>query len=217
MLPTLAVTPSRIKVDSTQAQVWEAGGGDAVLAVHGLLSDGRAMIERLGNLGGRFRVIAPDLPGFGGSDKPRGFLYSPDGYAAFLVRLARVMKLARFAVVGGGAAKIIAARVAHKDSERVVCTAAIAEPRSIAAAARVALHSRAARKLVETLVRGQGGWREFVPEYGRGTDLADALEQAFARHATIAKEEVVDEHAEQARAEELEQKEKHRRRLKVIP
>jgi pimeloyl-ACP methyl ester carboxylesterase len=211
------VTPSRIKVDSTQVSVWETGGGDTVLAVHGLLSDGRAMIERLGTLGGRFRVIAPDLPGFGGSDKPRGFLYSPDGYAAFLVRLARVMKLARFAVVGGGAAKIIAARVAHKDPERVVCTAAIEEPRSLAAAAKVALHSRAARKLLETLVRGQGGWREFVPTYGRGTDLADALQAAFAQHPGSAKEEIVDEHAEQARAEELEQKEKQRRRLRVIP
>ena len=211
------MTPSRIKVDSTQALVWETGGGDAVLAVHGLLSDGRAMVERLGTLGGRFRVIAPDLPGFGGSDKPRGFLYSPDGYAAFLVRLARVMKLARFAVVGGGAAKIIAARVAHKAPERVVCTAAIDEPRSIMAAARVALHSRAARKLVETLVRGQGGWREFVPTYGRGSDLADALANAFTQHTAAAKDEVVDERAEQAHAEELEQKEKHRRRLRVIP
>ena len=211
------MTPSRIKVDSTQVQVVEAGGGDAVLAVHGLLSDGGAMIERLGNLGGRFRVIAPDLPGFGGSDKPRGFLYSPDGYAAFLVRLARVMKLPRFAVVGAGAGKIIAARVARKEAERVVCTAAIDEPRSVMAAARMALHSRAARKLVETLVRGQGGWREFVPEYGRGTDLADALAAAFARHSGAAKDDIVDEHAEQARAEELEQKEKQRRRLRVIP
>lgn len=217
MLPTLAVTPPLIKVDSTQVQVWEAGGGEAVLAVHGLLSDGRAMIERLGNLGGRFRVIAPDLPGFGGSDRPRGFLYSPDGYAAFLVRLARVMKLARFAVVGAGAGKIIAARVARKDPERAVCASAIEEPRSFTAAAKMALHSRAARKLMETLVRGHGGWREFVPTYGRGTDLADALAIAFARHTGGAKDEIVDERAEQAHAEELEQKEKQRRRLRVIP
>jgi pimeloyl-ACP methyl ester carboxylesterase len=217
MLPTLTVTLSRIKVDSTQAQVWETGGGEAVIAVHGLLSDGRAMIERLGYLGGRFRVIAADLPGFGGSDKPRGFLYSPDGYAAFLVRLARVMKLARFAVVGGGAGKIIAARVARKDPERVVCAAAIEEPRSITAAAKMALHSRAARKLVETIVRGQGGWREFVRTYGRGSDLADALASAFAQHTGAARDEIVDERAEQARAEELGHKEKQRRRLRVIP
>ena len=211
------MTPSRIKVDSTQAQVWEAGAGHPVLAVHGLLSDGRAMIERLGNLGGRFRVIAPDLPGFGGSDRPRGFLYSPDGYAAFLVRLARVMKLPRFAIVGAGAGKIIAARVAKKDAERVVSAAAIEEPRSLTAAARVALHSRAARKLVETLVRGHGGWREYVPAYGRGSDLADALTRAFAEHSGASKDEIVDESAEQARAEELERKEKERRRLRVIP
>src|SRR5262245_38414011 len=156
MIPTLAVTPGRIKVDSTSALLHEVGGGEVVIAVHGLFSDGHAMLERLGSLGARFRVLAPDLPGFGGSDKPRGFLYSPDGYAAFVVRLARVAKLSRYAVVGAGAGRVIASRIAHKDPERVVCAAAIAEPRSmLAAAARLLASSRAPRKLVETLVRGR--------------------------------------------------------------
>src|SRR5262245_58198555 len=107
MLPTLAVTRARIKGDSVSALVHERGGGDVVIAVHGLLSDGQAMLERLGSLGGKFRVIAPDLPGFGGSDKPRGFLYSPDGYAAFVVRLARALGIARFAVVGAGTGRVV--------------------------------------------------------------------------------------------------------------
>src|SRR5438552_2354737 len=84
MLPTLAVTKSRIKVDSTSTLVCELGTGEAILAIHGLFSDGQAMLEQVADLSGSFRVIAPDLPGFGGSDRPRGFLYSPDGYAAFL-------------------------------------------------------------------------------------------------------------------------------------
>src|SRR5215813_10256169 len=75
MIPTLAVTSGRIKVDSTSAVLHEVGGGEVVIAVHGLFSDGRDMLERLGSLGARFRVVAPDLPGFGQSDKPRGFLY----------------------------------------------------------------------------------------------------------------------------------------------
>ena len=211
------MTPGRIKVDSTSAEVHETGGGEVVIAVHGLVSDGRTMLERLGSLGGQFRVIAPDLPGFGGSDKPRGFLYSPDGYAAFVVRLTRILKIARYAVVGAGSGRVIAARIARKDPERVVCAAAIEEPRSAVAAARLLIHSRGPRKLVETLVRGQGQWREFVPIHGRNSDLAEALTRAFAEHAKAAPEETVDERAEQARAEELEEKEKQRRKLRVIP
>lgn len=211
------MTPARIKVDSTSAEVHETGGGEVVIAVHGLISDGHAMLEQLGSLGRQFRVIAPDLPGFGGSDKPRGFLYSPDGYAAFVVRLARVMKVTRYAVVGAGSGRVIAARIARKDPERVVCAAAIEEPRSARAAVRLLIHSRGPRKLVETLVRGQGQWREFVPIYGRNSDLGEALGKAFAQHAAAAPDESVDERAEQARAEELEEKEKQRRKLRVIP
>src|SRR5262249_42458234 len=149
-------------------------------------------------------------------DKPRGFLYSPDGFAAFVVRLARVMKLARFAVVGAGTGRIVAARVARKAPETVVCTAAIDEPRDLLAVARLLRHSRGARKLMETVVRGHGGWQEFVPAYGRTSDLVDALVRAFAVHQAAQADEMVDEKAEQARAEELEKKEKDRRRLRVI-
>jgi pimeloyl-ACP methyl ester carboxylesterase len=216
MLPTLTVKQGRIKVDSTGALLSEVGVGEAIISVHGLCSDGHAMLERLAPLGGQFRILAPDLPGFGGSDKPRGFLYSPDGYAAFVVRLARLLKLSRYAVVGAGAGRVIAARIARKDAERVACAAAIEEPRSLLVAVRLLANSRAPRKLVETLVRGRGGWREFVPLYARSAELSDALLKAFSNHATPAAEEGVDEQAEQDRAEELELKAKARRKLRVI-
>jgi pimeloyl-ACP methyl ester carboxylesterase len=51
--------------------VWEAGEGPVVLAVHGLGGSGRYWQGLADAAGDRFRIVAPDLGGFGTSDKPR--------------------------------------------------------------------------------------------------------------------------------------------------
>ena len=52
-------------------RVWEAGRGEPILLVHGLGGSGRYFERLAARLDGRFRVVAPDLAGFGSSDKPR--------------------------------------------------------------------------------------------------------------------------------------------------
>lgn len=51
-------------------RVYLAGMGPPVLALHGLAGSGRYWHGFAGALCGRFTVIAPDLAGFGASDKP---------------------------------------------------------------------------------------------------------------------------------------------------
>jgi len=51
--------------------VWEAGEGPVILAVHGLGGSGRYWQGLADAAGDRFRIVAPDLGGFGTSDKPR--------------------------------------------------------------------------------------------------------------------------------------------------
>jgi pimeloyl-ACP methyl ester carboxylesterase len=51
-------------------RVWEAGEGPVILAVHGLGGSGRYWQGLASAAGDRFRVVAPDLGGFGSSDKP---------------------------------------------------------------------------------------------------------------------------------------------------
>lgn len=51
-------------------RIWEAGGGAPVLAIHGLGGSGRYFERLAERAGGRFHLIAPDLAGFGSSDKP---------------------------------------------------------------------------------------------------------------------------------------------------
>jgi pimeloyl-ACP methyl ester carboxylesterase len=51
-------------------RVYEAGEGPSLLAVHGLGGSGRYWQGLVDAVGSRFRVIAPDLAGFGASGKP---------------------------------------------------------------------------------------------------------------------------------------------------
>jgi pimeloyl-ACP methyl ester carboxylesterase len=51
-------------------RVWESGRGEPLLAVHGLGGSGRYWAGLADRVGDRYRVIAPDLAGFGSSDKP---------------------------------------------------------------------------------------------------------------------------------------------------
>ena len=59
-------------------RVWQGGSGPPLLAVHGLGGSGRYWDGLARLVGSGFRVLAPDLAGFGASDKPvatydRGF------------------------------------------------------------------------------------------------------------------------------------------------
>lgn len=58
--------------------------GEAVVFVHGNpgpAADWRRLVARTGAFA---RAVAPDLPGYGGADKPDGFDYTVDGYARHL-------------------------------------------------------------------------------------------------------------------------------------
>jgi pimeloyl-ACP methyl ester carboxylesterase len=62
----------RVDLPWGHVRVWEEGGGAVpVLAIHGLGGSGRYWAGFATALGGGFRVVAPDLGGFGGSTKPR--------------------------------------------------------------------------------------------------------------------------------------------------
>jgi pimeloyl-ACP methyl ester carboxylesterase len=76
-----------------------------VLLIHGLGSSGADWALQMLALEGRFRVIAPDLPGSGDSAPPAGG-YSIEGFAEALWRLLDRLEVSRVNIVGfsmGGA------------------------------------------------------------------------------------------------------------------
>ena len=80
----------------------EAGpeDGPVLLLLHGFPSASHMFRDLIPQLADRFRVIAPDLPGFGQSDMPdRGkFRYTFDNIARVIDRFIEVIGLGRFAI-----------------------------------------------------------------------------------------------------------------------
>ena len=84
-------------VDGIETSWLEAPGGDRppVLYVHGVPNAGWMWRDFLARTGG----YAPDLPGYGSSDKLASFDYSIAGYATWLRAFADQQRLDRFSLV----------------------------------------------------------------------------------------------------------------------
>jgi haloalkane dehalogenase len=77
----------------------DEGQGEPVLLVHGTPTFSYEWRHVIARLSPRFRCVAPDLMGFGQSDRPRGFPYTPEAHAAALAEFVRALDLPRFTLV----------------------------------------------------------------------------------------------------------------------
>jgi pimeloyl-ACP methyl ester carboxylesterase len=114
------VAPTRIhrdlKANGVRLRVVEQGDGPSLVLLHGLFMD-HTTWGAVGDLLGReYRVVAPDFPGFGQSEKPpqSRFPYGINAFADAVVDLYAGLELGRAVLVGhalGGAVAItLAAR-----------------------------------------------------------------------------------------------------------
>lgn len=94
------------------------GHGPAVLLVHGITSSSRTWEAVIDGLAAHHTVIAPDLPGHGNSDKPRGD-YSLGAYASALRDLLVVLGIPTVTLVGHSLGGGIAMTFSYQFPERV--------------------------------------------------------------------------------------------------
>jgi pimeloyl-ACP methyl ester carboxylesterase len=95
-----------------------AGSGPALLLVHGITSSSRTWRAVMEPLAEGFDVIAPDLPGHGRSDKPRGD-YSLGAYASGLRDLLAFLGVDKVTVAGHSLGGGVAMQFAYQFPERL--------------------------------------------------------------------------------------------------
>jgi pimeloyl-ACP methyl ester carboxylesterase len=112
-----------IVVDGIRIFYRDAGpeGGPVVLLPHGYPSSSFQFRHFMPALADRWRLLAPDFPGFGYSDTPdrARFAYTFDGYADFLERFTTAMRVTRYALYLHDYGSQIGLRLAMKRPERV--------------------------------------------------------------------------------------------------
>ena len=96
-----------------------AGSGPPVLLLHESPRSSAAFIPMIEAMADRFTVIAPDMPGYGGSDPLP--LYQPQiaDYADVLKEMADALSLERVAVFGRLTGAAIAIELANRHPQRV--------------------------------------------------------------------------------------------------
>jgi len=116
-----AVKHRYVELDGVRVFYREAGpeGAPVVLLPHGYPSSSFQFRGLMPVLADRWRLVAPDFPGFGYSDTPEGFTYTFDGYAELLDRFATKLGLRRYVLYLHDYGSQIGLRVAMRAPERV--------------------------------------------------------------------------------------------------
>jgi len=109
-------------------RVWVGGEGPALLAIHGLGGSGRYWAGLIRRVGHRFTVLAPDLAGFGRSDKPRASYDRDFHLAAVRGALERLGADEPVALVGHSLGGVLAALWAARHPSQVRAIALAAAP-----------------------------------------------------------------------------------------
>ncbi len=117
------VSFQKVDVDGFNIFYREAGPKDApgLLLLHGFPSAGHMFRDLIPQLSDRFRVIAPDLPGFGQSGMPdrTKFDYTFENIAGVIDRFTEVIGLRRFAIYAFDYGAPTGFRLAVRHSELV--------------------------------------------------------------------------------------------------
>ena len=118
-----ATTNRRVDVDGFELFYREAGPADApvLLLLHGFPSSSHMFRDLIPRLADTWRVIAPDLPGFGQSAMPArdAFAYTFDNLARVIDRFTEIVGLERFAVYVFDYGAPVGLRLAARHPERI--------------------------------------------------------------------------------------------------
>lgn len=122
------ISPRRIELPQGSLAVAEEGAGPPLLLVHGLPGSHRDLRHLSPHLAHRFRVLRPDLPGFGDSPLRHRAQLSPEGRAEALSQLCDALRLERPLILGHSMGGVVALAAVARDPNRYAGLALISCP-----------------------------------------------------------------------------------------
>ena len=114
----LEICDREVDLDGSRVHYLTAGDGPHLVLLHGLGESARDWQWVMPALARRFRVLAPDFPGFGDSDRPRA-ASSPASFGAFVARFLEALHVSGAVVAGNSLGGLAALRFALADPGRV--------------------------------------------------------------------------------------------------
>jgi pimeloyl-ACP methyl ester carboxylesterase/putative sterol carrier protein len=115
-----------VKAGDLTISAYVVGEGPPVLALHGLGGTKISMLPLVPPLAQHHRLIIPDLPGHGASDKPVSTEYTPRSYARTVRRLMDALEVDRAVVIGNSLGGRVALELGVRSPDRVRALALLA-------------------------------------------------------------------------------------------
>lgn len=109
-----------IQVGDHEVVYLEGGQGPAMVMLHGITGDSDNWVRFARHYTDRYRVILPDLPGFGESSRINSASYSIPAQSARLVELMRLLGVKQFHLVGNSMGGYIGAYYAAHHPQTVL-------------------------------------------------------------------------------------------------
>lgn len=115
----MSAAAEELSIDGVRVRCRRAGRGPAVFLLHGMGASLYSFRHQLEALASRFSVFAFDWPGYGRSEQPAGFDYSPAGYSRFLLAALDRLGLSKAHLVGNSMGGLVSLWTALHAPERV--------------------------------------------------------------------------------------------------
>src|SRR5215813_12195113 len=101
---------------------------ETVVMVHGNSESSQAWSQWVPHLAGKYRVVRPDLPGFGASPEPPGYAWSAGELAADLGRFLDALGIAKCHVIGAKYGGSVCMQLAGEQPERLLSLSLFGSP-----------------------------------------------------------------------------------------
>jgi len=118
----LVLEPRHVNAGGIQTSYLEAGSGDPVLMLHGSgpgVSGTANWRYNIPPLAEKFRVLAPDIVGFGATDRPADIVYSLRAWTDHMWRFLDAHGIEKTAIVGNSLGGRIALQMATDQPQRI--------------------------------------------------------------------------------------------------